>query len=113
MAVLQGRSEAEMPKGFDAGLRAYVAWRHGWPATWERVATQTADTGELDISFAMPTGERDLWNVATLEAHRGLGVYPPAGRDRPCRGARSRTLLGRVCTGEPRLRVRNPPCRLC
>jgi hypothetical protein len=77
MAVLQVQSEAEMPKGFDAGLRAYVAWRHGWPATWERVATQTADTGELDISFAMPTGERDLWNVATREAHRGLGVYPP------------------------------------
>jgi hypothetical protein len=82
MAVLQGRSEAEMPKGFDCrtpclrSLEARLARDRG------TVATQTADTGELDISFAMPTGERDLWNFATL-------------------------------TGEPRLRVRNPPCRLC
>jgi ribosomal protein S18 acetylase RimI-like enzyme len=76
MAVLQGRSEAEMLKRFDAGHRPYVAWRHGWPAAWGWVATQTADMGELGISFAMPTGERYLWNFATLEAHRGLGVYP-------------------------------------
>ncbi|HEX8830856.1 MAG TPA: hypothetical protein VF705_06810, partial [Longimicrobium sp.] len=35
-----------------------------------------ADIGELGSSFAIPAGERYLWNFVTLAAHRGLGIYP-------------------------------------
>jgi GNAT superfamily N-acetyltransferase len=76
MAALQGRSEAEMLRRFEAGHRAYVAWRDGEPAAWGWVATRSADIGELGSSFAIPAGERYLWNFVTLAAHRGLGIYP-------------------------------------
>ena len=76
MARLQGRTEVEMARRFEAGHRAYVAWRHDEPAAWGWAATRTADIGELGSSFAIPAGERYLWNFVTLAAHRGLGVYP-------------------------------------
>jgi GNAT superfamily N-acetyltransferase len=76
MAALQGRPEAEMTRRFEAGHRAYVASRDGAPAAWGWVATRAADIGELGSSFAIPAGERYLWNFVTLPAHRGLGVYP-------------------------------------
>ena len=58
MAALQGRTEAEMTRRFDAGHRAYVAWRDGEPAAWGWVATRSAESGELGSSFALPAGER-------------------------------------------------------
>jgi len=76
MAALQGRDVAGMRRRFDAGHRAYVARRDGEPAAWGWVATRSADIGELGSSFALPDGERYLWNFVTLAAHRGLGVYP-------------------------------------
>jgi len=76
MAALQGRTEAEMQRRFDAGHRAYVAWRDGVPAAWGWVATRTADIGELGSSFTIPAGERYLWNFVTLPTHRGQGIYP-------------------------------------
>ena len=76
LAALQGRDGAEMAKRFHAGHRAYVAWHHGEPAAWGWVATRTADIGELRSIFALPPGERYLWNFVTLPAHRGLGIYP-------------------------------------
>jgi GNAT superfamily N-acetyltransferase len=76
MAALQGRAEAEMTRRFDAGHRAYVAWRDGAPAAWGWVATRSAEIGELGSSFTIPHGERYLWNFVTLAAHRGLGIYP-------------------------------------
>jgi GNAT superfamily N-acetyltransferase len=76
MAALQGRTEAEMQRRFDAGHRAYVGWRDGAPAAFGWVATRTADIGELGSSFAIPAGERYLWNFVTLPTHRGQGIYP-------------------------------------
>ncbi|MDF1502129.1 hypothetical protein [Roseisolibacter sp. H3M3-2] len=76
MAALQGRTEEEMRRRFDAGHRAYVARLHDAPAAWGWVATRTADIGELGSSFAVPDGERYLWNFVTLPSHRGLGIYP-------------------------------------
>jgi GNAT superfamily N-acetyltransferase len=76
MAALQGRSEAELRRRLDDGHRAYVAWRDGEPAAFGWVATRTAGIGELGSSFAIPRGERYLWNFVTRPAHRGLGVYP-------------------------------------
>ena len=76
MAALQGRDEADIARRFHAAHRAYVAWRDGEPAAWGWVATQIADIGELGSTFALPAGERYLWNFVTLAAHRGLGIYP-------------------------------------
>ena len=76
MAALQEREVATMHARFDAGHRAYVAERDGEPAAWGWVATRTATIGELGSVFAIPDGERYLWNFVTRPAHRGLGVYP-------------------------------------
>jgi GNAT superfamily N-acetyltransferase len=76
MAALQGRTEAEMIRRFDAGHRAYVALRDDTLAGWGWVATRSAEIGELKSAFTIPDGERYLWNFVTLPAHRGMGVYP-------------------------------------
>lgn len=76
MASLQGRPEAEMRRRMDEGHRAYVASREGAPAAWGWVATRSATIGEVGSSFAIPAGERYLWNFVTLAAHRGQGLYP-------------------------------------
>jgi GNAT superfamily N-acetyltransferase len=76
MAALQGRAPEEMARRFAAGHRAYVAWRDGSPAAWGWVATRSAEIGELGSSFAIPAGERYLWNFVTLATHRGQGIYP-------------------------------------
>jgi ribosomal protein S18 acetylase RimI-like enzyme len=76
MAALQGRSETVIAERFAAGHRAYVAWVDEVPAAWGWVATRTATIGEMDATFAIPAGERYLWNFVTLPSHRGRGVYP-------------------------------------
>jgi GNAT superfamily N-acetyltransferase len=76
MAAVQGRAESEMQRRLDAGHRAYVAWYEGAPAAFGWVATRSAEIGELGSSFAIPAGERYLWNFVTLPAHRGRGIYP-------------------------------------
>ncbi len=76
MAALQGRSEQEMQRRFDAGHRSYVACRDGATAAWGWVATSSAEIGEVGSAFLIPPGERYLWNFVTLPAHRGLGIYP-------------------------------------
>jgi GNAT superfamily N-acetyltransferase len=76
MAALQGKSEAEMTRRFGAGHRAYVALWDGEPAAWGWVATRSAEIGELSSTFAIPSGDRYLWNFATLKEHRGKGIYP-------------------------------------
>ncbi len=76
MAGLQGRDAAEIARRFESGHRAYVASRDGEPAAWGWVATRSAEIGELGSAFAIPPGERYLWNFVTLASHRGLGVYP-------------------------------------
>ena len=59
-----------------AGHRAYVATLDGAPAAWGWIATREAEIGELATRFAIPPGERYLWNFVTLAPFRGLGVYP-------------------------------------
>src|SRR4051812_38212641 len=76
MAAVQGRAVDEIARRFDEGHRAYVALRDGEPAAWGWVATRTASIGELGAAFAIPRGERYLWNFVTLASHRGQGIYP-------------------------------------
>lgn len=76
MAALQGRTEDEIARRFDAGHRAYVACRDGERAAVGWVATRSAEIGELGSTFAVPRGHRYLWNFVTRPTHRGLGIYP-------------------------------------
>lgn len=76
MAAAQGRPLTEMQGRLDAGHRAYVAIWHGAIAAWGWVATRTAHIGEVGSSFAVPPGDRYLWNFVTLPTSRGLGIYP-------------------------------------
>jgi GNAT superfamily N-acetyltransferase len=76
MATLQRRSQSDIQRRFDAGHRAYVAFLHDAPAAFGWVATESAEIGELASTFAIPRGERYLWNFVTLESYRGLGIYP-------------------------------------
>ena len=76
MAALQQRAESDIQRRLDAGHRAYAASLHGEPAAFGWVATRSAEIGELDSTFAIPSGERYLWNFVTLAPFRGLGIYP-------------------------------------
>jgi len=76
MAALQQRAESDIQRRLDAGHRAYVAYLNGEPAAFGWVATRSAEIGELRSTFAIPRGERYLWNFVTLERFRGLGIYP-------------------------------------
>ena len=76
MAALQQRAEDDMQRRLDAGHRAYVAYLNGEPAAFGWVATRSAEIGELRSTFAIPSGERYLWNFVTLAPYRGLGIYP-------------------------------------
>ena len=76
MAALQQKPAAEMARRFAAGHRAYVAMLDGAPAAWGWVGTREAEIGELATRFAIPAGERYLWNFVTPHPYRGLGIYP-------------------------------------
>lgn len=76
MAAIQGRDVGELAHRLADGHRAYVATVDDVAAAWGWVATRTARIGELDASFAIPAGDRYLWNFVTRPTHRGLGIYP-------------------------------------
>ena len=76
MARLQGKSIDEMRRRFAKNHRAYVGLWNNELVSWGWVATSEAEIGELRINFAIPEGERYLWNFVTLASRRGLGIYP-------------------------------------
>jgi ribosomal protein S18 acetylase RimI-like enzyme len=80
MATLQQRTGLEMQRRLDDGHRAYVAYLNDAPAAFGWVATCSAELGELRSTFAIPHGERYLWNFVTLASFRGLGIYYRAPR---------------------------------
>ncbi|HZW69423.1 MAG TPA: N-acetyltransferase [Hanamia sp.] len=55
---------------------AFVAYVNNQPAAFGWMATQKAKIGELNHEIVLPEGNRYLWNFRTLEAFRGLGIYP-------------------------------------
>jgi RimJ/RimL family protein N-acetyltransferase len=56
--------------------RAFVAYINRQPAAFGWMARDDAKIGELNHEFILPQGNRYLWNFRTLEAYRGLGIYP-------------------------------------
>ncbi len=55
---------------------AFVAYINNQPAAFGWMARDNAKIGELNHELILPTGNRYLWNFRTLEAYRGLGIYP-------------------------------------
>jgi GNAT superfamily N-acetyltransferase len=76
LARLNGISAAEVRTRQRAGHRPYIGYLDGTPAAYGWVATREASIGELDLSFALPPGERYLWDFATLPEWQGRGLYP-------------------------------------
>jgi GNAT superfamily N-acetyltransferase len=55
---------------------AYMAYYNSVPAAFGWMARGKARIGELAHEIILPVGNRYLWNFRTLEAFRGLGIYP-------------------------------------
>jgi len=55
---------------------AFVAYINDQPAAFGWMARSKAKIGELNHEMILPEGNRYLWNFRTLEAFRGLGIYP-------------------------------------
>ena len=55
---------------------AFVAYINNRPAAFGWMARGKAKIGELNHEFVLPLRNRYLWNFRTLEAFRGLGIYP-------------------------------------
>lgn len=55
---------------------AFVAFLHHQPAAFGWMARGKAKIGELNHELILPLYNRYLWNFRTLEAYRGLGIYP-------------------------------------
>jgi len=55
---------------------AFVAYLNGTPAAFGWMARGKAFIGELSHELILPVGNRYLWNFRTMEAFRGVGIYP-------------------------------------
>jgi GNAT superfamily N-acetyltransferase len=55
---------------------AFVAYINNRPAAFGWMARGKATIGELNHEFILPERNRYLWNFRTMEAFRGLGIYP-------------------------------------
>jgi len=67
---------AEVQRRWADGHRAYLGYLAGRPVTYGWVAPRRAAIGELALDFALPPGDRYLWDFATLPAWQGRGLYP-------------------------------------
>jgi GNAT superfamily N-acetyltransferase len=55
---------------------AFVAYIHNLPAAFGWMARGKAFIGELNHEIILPLRNRYLWNFRTMEAYRGMGIYP-------------------------------------
>jgi hypothetical protein len=76
LAAVNHIGVAEVLARRSSGHRAYIASMNGVPAAYGWVATQRASIGELKLDFAIPQGERYLWDFATVPNWQGYGIYP-------------------------------------
>ena len=76
LARLADLDQAEVAARVAGGHRPYLAWLGAEPVAYGWVAGAGATIGELGVAFALPRGDRYLWDFATLPAWRGRGVYP-------------------------------------
>jgi len=76
LSIICNSTMEDVTKRLANDNRAFVAYMNNVPATFGWMARDNAKIGELNHEFILPTGNRYLWNFRTLEAYRGLGIYP-------------------------------------
>ena len=74
-AMGPGSSE-EVIKRFSAGKRCYIGNVENELATYGWVTFDKEMIGELGLNIRLLPGEVYIWNCATLQAYRGLRLYP-------------------------------------
>lgn len=76
LSILGNSSPEEVTRRLANDNLAFVAYMHGQPAAFGWMARDHAGIGELNHELILPAGNRYLWNFRTMEAYRGLGIYP-------------------------------------
>lgn len=76
LSILGNTTMEEVAKRLANDNLAFVANVNNQPAAFGWMARDNVRIGELNHEFILPTGNRYLWNFRTMEAYRGLGIYP-------------------------------------
>ena len=76
LSIIGNTTMEEVTKRLANDNLAFVAYLNNQPAAFGWMARDNAKIGELNHEFILPPGNRYLWNFRTLEAYRGLGIYP-------------------------------------
>lgn len=76
LAALGDTTVEDVQKRIANNNIAFVAYINNQPSAFGWMAIENAKIGELNHEFTLPHGNRYLWNFRTLEAFRGLGIYP-------------------------------------
>lgn len=76
LAAMGGTTTEEVKKRFSNEHVAFVAFVNNVPAAFGWMARGKAFIGELNHEMVLPIRNRYLWNFRTLEAFRGMGIYP-------------------------------------
>ena len=76
LSIIGNTTMEEVTKRLANDNLAFVAYVNNQPAAFGWMARYKAKIGELNHEFILPQGNRYLWNFRTLEAYRGLGIYP-------------------------------------
>ncbi len=66
----------EIHRREQAGNQPYIAYVDQQPVAYGWSATRRGSIQELGLEFAIPSGNRYLWDFATLPEWRGRGIYP-------------------------------------
>jgi GNAT superfamily N-acetyltransferase len=76
LAVMGTTTAEDIRKRLANDHVAFAAYINDQPAAFGWMAGSKAKIGELNHEMILPEGNRYLWNFRTLEAFRGLGIYP-------------------------------------
>lgn len=76
VADLAGLNREAIVSRMEQANQAYVAYVRDQPIAYGWSAAKVGAIYELDLVFEIPTGNRYLWDFATLPEWRGCGVYP-------------------------------------
>jgi GNAT superfamily N-acetyltransferase len=76
IAYVTGLDPEQVRHRLCEGHVPYLAYIDSDPVGYGWSAQNSAEIGELHLSFALPPSERYLWDFATLPAWQGYGIYP-------------------------------------
>jgi GNAT superfamily N-acetyltransferase len=76
IAHLAHLDQAVILERFEQGNQVYVAYQAADPIAYGWSAATIGAIDELGFDFAIPPGNRYLWDFVTLPAWRGHGIYP-------------------------------------